>query len=100
MADSSFGRRLELYTLKRPGEVLLIHAAIADESDEVVIFRGFSSSLTRPTASDPDIPVLADDATVVSIDRLYSPYIPDEPRYIQQGMSLGDMLQLLAEVGV
>ncbi|HEY9648461.1 MAG TPA: hypothetical protein V6C88_18930 [Chroococcidiopsis sp.] len=96
--------RLEQYTLKRPGEVLLVSVAIATESgqepDQIVIFKGFSSSLMRPTEYDPDVPVLPADAEILTIDRLHGPYNPDAPRYIQQGLTWDDMQSLLAEVGL
>ena len=61
---------------------------------------GFSSSLMRPTAFDPDIAILPDDAIIVAIDRIASPYNPESPRYIQQGISWQAMEALLLEVGV
>ncbi len=48
-------KRLEQYTVKRPQEVLLVTVEVDGERDEVAIFRGFSSSLMRPTAFDPDV---------------------------------------------
>jgi hypothetical protein len=57
MADS-IARRLEQYTVKRSHEVLIVKAQIDGEFDEIAIFKGFSSSLTRSTASDPEVPVL------------------------------------------
>lgn len=96
----SIGFQLEQYTLKRPQEVLLVTAEIEGEYDQVAIFKGFSSSLVRPTAFDPDVPVLPDDAKIISIDRLQSPYNPQNPRYIQQGLTLEEMQTLLAQVGV
>lgn len=92
--------RLEQYTLKRPQEVLLVQASIDDELDEVAIFKGFSSSLTRSTAFDPDVPVLPDTADIIAIDRLRSPYNPDAPHYIQQGLSWEAIEPLLIQVGV
>jgi hypothetical protein len=97
---SSKGYRLEQYTLKRPQEVLQVRAIVTGEEDEVVIFRGFSSSLVRPTAADPDVPVLPEDAEIQSIDRLEGPYNPANPTYLQQGLSWDDMLALLSAVGV
>lgn len=44
------GKRLEQYTIKRPQEVLLVTVEIAGEEDQIAIFKGFSSSLMRPTA--------------------------------------------------
>ncbi|RCJ31615.1 hypothetical protein A6770_19765 [Nostoc minutum NIES-26] len=97
---NSIGKRLEQYTTKRPQEVLLVTVEIADEQDKIAIFKGFSSSLMRPTAFDPDVPVIADGATIISIDRIGSPYNPEAPRYIQRGLSWEEMQALLSEVGV
>ncbi|MBW4685777.1 MAG: hypothetical protein KME40_11920 [Komarekiella atlantica HA4396-MV6] len=97
---NSICKRLEQYTAKRQQEVLVVMVEIADEQDKIVIFKGFSSSLMRPTAFDADVPVLADEATIISIDRIASPYNPEAPRYIQQGLSWEDMQALLLEVGV
>jgi hypothetical protein len=92
--------RLEQYTLKRPQEVLLVTAEIAGEQDELVIFKGFSSSLVRSTAFDPDVPMLPDEAKIVAIDRLVAPYQPDNIRYLQQGLTWEEMQKVLEEVGV
>jgi hypothetical protein len=92
--------RLEQYTLKRPQEVLLVTAEIAGEPDEIAVFKGFSSSLVRSTAFDPDVPVLSTDAKIVAIDRLVAPYRPNQPQYIQQGLTWEEMQRLLEEVGV
>ncbi|BBD59996.1 hypothetical protein NIES2109_27890 [Nostoc sp. HK-01] len=98
--NNSIGKRLEQYTTKRPQEVLLITVEIADEQDKIAVFKGFSSSLMRPTAFDPDVPVLLDAATILSIDRIASPYNPEAPRYIEKGISWEAMQALLVEVGV
>lgn len=97
---ASLGTRLEQYTVKRPQEVLLVTAEIEGELDQIVIFRGFSSSLVRPTAFDPDVPVLPADAKVMAIDRLQGPYTPNNPRYIEQNLSLEAVQAHLAAVGV
>lgn len=96
----SIGFRLEQYTIKRPQEVLLVTAEIDGELDQIAIFKGFSSSLVRSTEFDPDIPVLPPEAKIVSIDRLHSPYNPQAPRPIQQGLNLETILPLLTQVGV
>jgi len=93
-------RRLEHYTQKRPAEVLLVSAEMDGESDQVMVFKGFSSSLVRQTAFDPDVPVLPENAVIVQIDRLKSPYIPTQPVYIQQGLSWEQMEFHLDEIGV
>jgi hypothetical protein len=99
MTDS-MGRRLEQYTIKRPQEVLIVTAEIAGEEDQIAIFKGFSSSLMRPTAFDPDVPVLPPEAKIITIDRVASPYNPDAPRYLQQGLTWETMRQLLSDAGV
>jgi hypothetical protein len=92
----SIGWRLEQYTLKRRQEVLMVHLETATgESDTVMIFAGFSSSLVMPTAFDPDIPIIAEDSTINSIDRLISPYNPNNPQYLESGLSLLEMIKLL-----
>lgn len=96
----SVGKRLEQYTVKRSQEVLLVSAEIAGELDQIAIFKGFSSSLMHPTAFDPEIPVLPDNATILSIDRVASPYNPDSPRYIQRGLTWETIQPLLSEAGV
>jgi hypothetical protein len=94
------GFRLEQYTLKRPQQVLLVQALVKGEADQVVVFRGFSSSLVRPTAFDPDVPVLPEDAAIQTIDILKGPYNPDQPRYLQPGLTWAEMVSLLEAVGV
>jgi hypothetical protein len=92
--------RLEQYTEKRRQEVLLVTASVNGELDQIAIFRGFSSSLVRPTAFDPDVPVLPTSARILAIDRLQGPYDPENPRYLQQGLTLEQIEPLLGEVGV
>lgn len=92
--------RLEQYTTKRPQEVLIVKIEIDGELDEIAIFKGFSSSLMRPTAFDPDIPVIPNTAKILEIDRLLSPYNPTEPHYIQQGLTWEMMQELLTELGL
>ena len=98
--SNSPGNRLEQYTLKRPQEVLLVSAEIAGEPDQVAIFRGYSSSLMRPTAFDPEIPVLPDSARILTIDRVASPYNPDNPTYLEQGLTWETIQSLLTDAGV
>ena len=97
----SINLRLEKYTMKRREEVLMVEVeTISGEPDTIVIYNGFSSSLMRPTNYDPDIPVIENDAKIISIDRLTSPYDPVNPTYIQTGLTLSEMEKLLAETGV
>ncbi len=93
------GKRLEQYTAKRLHEVLLVTVEIDGEPDQIAVFKGFSSSLMRQTAFDPDVPVLPDQAKIITIDRVASPYNPQSPDYIQQGLTWETIQPLLSEVG-
>ncbi|MEL6492647.1 MAG: hypothetical protein AAFV85_09960 [Cyanobacteria bacterium J06634_6] len=97
MSDAALAAQLESYTLKHPQEVLIVHAQIAGEPDQIVVFRGFSSSLMRPTAFDPEVPVLSNSAVISHIDRLQGPYIPDAPVYIEQNISLEQFISEFIE---
>lgn len=72
-------QQLEQYSLKHRTEVLRVLAQDQGEPVELLVFRGFSSSLTQPTAFDPDVPVLPPSAVIESIQRFRSPYQPDQP---------------------
>ena len=98
---SDIGLRLEQYTLKRRQEVLMVNLqTAAGEPDEVMIFAGFSSSLMRATDFNPDVPVIAADSTITSIDRLISPYDPSNPQYIESGLTIEAMEEILQELDI
>ena len=97
---NSIGQRLEQYTIKHPQEVLLVTTETGGEQDKIAIFKGFSSSLIHPTSFDPDVPVLSEDARIICIDLVASPYNPDAPRYIQQGLSWEEMQALLSQMEI
>ena len=87
---------MEEYTIKRKSEVLIVDLTTpAEESDTVMIFNGFSSSLVHPTAYDPNIPVIAPDSQIKAIARVKSPYNPSNPEYIETGLTPAEMEQIL-----
>lgn len=96
----AIAQKLEAYTLKRPNEVLLVHTLEADTEDQVLIFKGFSSSLMQPTDFNPDNPIFAPTAELIAIDRLKSPYLPNDPQYIQRDLTWEIMAALLTEIGL
>ena len=51
-------------------------AQAGQEAFELVIFRGFSSSLTHPTAFDPDSPVLPAGSALDGAELLQAPLRP------------------------
>jgi hypothetical protein len=93
----NIGKQLEQYTIKHPQEVLLVTISGEGEEEEIAIFKGFSSSLTRGTAYDPDIPMIPENAVIIRINRLVSPYNPLNPQYIQQNITLEEMQFLLTD---
>jgi len=90
----TFAQRLEHYTLKHPQEVLILDAEIDGEPDCIMVFRGFSSSLMRSTAFDPDVAVLPETAIGLRADRLRSPYNPDDPQYLERDLDRDRLVQL------
>lgn len=98
--NAPLAARLENYTLKYPQEVLIVHAQVAGEADQVVVFKGFSSSLMRPTAFDLEVPTLPPEADIQQIDRLRGPYHPQSPQYLERGLSLQDFIAKLTAAGL
>jgi hypothetical protein len=96
----SVGKRLEKYSAIAKQEVLIVTVEIDSVTDRIAIFKGFSSSLTSPTAFDPDVPVIPDPARIVAIDRVASPYNPQSPQYIQQGLTWEAFQPLLTALGI
>ncbi|HSM80338.1 MAG TPA: hypothetical protein VLS96_01570 [Nodosilinea sp.] len=100
MSAMTAGFRLEQFTLRQPQIVLLVQAAVDGEEDAVLIFRGFSSSLMRPTAADPEVPVLPETAEIRAVDIMVGPYNPSAPQYLHRGLAWADMLPILEGAGV
>lgn len=94
------GLRLEQFTLRQPSLVLLVRAIVDGEADEVLIFRGFSSSLMRPTAADPEVPVLPEEAEIEAIAVMVGPYNPSNPQYVHRSLAWVDMLPILEGFGI
>jgi hypothetical protein len=91
---------LETYTRKRPTEILLVRIRIDDSDEEVLVFRGASSYLTRATPTDPGQPVIPDNAELLSIDRQQAPYNPITPTVLGANLQMEALRQLLTEVGI
>ena len=60
-------------------------AASPLEPFELVIYRGFSSSTTHPTAFDPDQPALPETARLLSAEILQAPLRPGEAEGLLAG---------------
>lgn len=71
---------LETISRGRPDRVLRLRGELpgaeGPEPFELLIFRGFSSSVTHPTAFDPDQPALPEGAVVASAELVQGPFNP------------------------
>jgi hypothetical protein len=79
--------RLEENSRARPDRVLRLTGTLAasgspggEEPFELLIFRGFSSSTTHPTAFDPDRPALPETARIAAAELLAGPLNPADER--------------------
>lgn len=100
--------RLEGISRERPDRVLRLHGTLRPlpaiggrepgedpeaaaspvepvEPFELVIYRGFSSSTTHPTAFDPDQPALPEIARLISAEILQAPLRPGEAEGLLAG---------------
>ena len=73
---------LEAISRCRSDRVLRLRGALPAEIGagwepfELLIFRGFSSSVSHPTAFDPDQPALAESAQITAAELLQGPLNP------------------------
>ncbi len=91
--------RLENYSRSHPREVLRLTVRDRDGEGEILIYKGFSSSLTRPTAFDPDVAVLDPAAEILGVDRIQAPYDPQHIHYLEQNLSWTEFNQRLEQAG-
>jgi hypothetical protein len=71
---------LEAISRDRPDRVLRLRGTLpvggGREPFELLIFRGFSSSVSHPTAFDPDQPALSEEALIEAAELLAGPLNP------------------------
>ena len=95
MTDQALVQALEERTRFQPQRVVRLRGQVGDEPFELLIFRGFSSSTTHPTAFDPDASVLPEGTSLDQAELLEGPLSPG-----QEVVLAGPMLpnELLAQV--
>ena len=76
MESTVLVQELEERTRLSPDRVVKLHGFVLDEPFELLIFRGFSSSTTHPTAFDPDASVLPDGTRLDWAELLQGPLDP------------------------
>ncbi|KAI6677194.1 hypothetical protein NL676_037990 [Syzygium grande] len=77
------------------GEALVVHAVVDGEEVEVLIYKGFSSSLSYGTSPDPSRSILPAKARIKSIDRIKGPFNPSNIEYIEKGLTWENFKQVL-----
>jgi hypothetical protein len=96
-------RELEERSRARPDRVLRLRgtlpaadsletgAVTAGEPFELLIFRGFSSLTTHPTAFDPDRPALPEGSRIETAELLQGPLDPSAPVLLAGPMAVEDL---------
>ncbi|KAF7044171.1 hypothetical protein CFC21_053433 [Triticum aestivum] len=79
--------RLETYSEGARDVALLVTAAVDGELESVLVFKGFSSSLSGRTAPDPAMSVLPERAVIQSVDVVKGPFDPDNIEYLEKDLS-------------
>ena len=85
---------LEAISRERPDRVLRLVGTLplpepdpsgaGEELFELLIFRGFSSSVTHPTAFNPDQPALPETARITAAELLAGPLDPSNERRLAE----------------
>ena len=92
MTVETLVRAIEERSRNHPDRVVRLLGLVGDEPLEVLIFRGFSSSTTHPTAFDPDTSVLPQGTRLDQADLLQGPLNPSSEVLLVGGMSPEDLL--------
>ena len=78
MTDLDLVQQLEERSRQMPDRVVRLRGTAQNEPFELLIFRGFSSSTTHPTAFDPDASVLPEETRLERAGLLQGPLHPTE----------------------
>ena len=92
MESIALVQELEERTRLNPDRVVRLHGFVLDEPFELLIFRGFSSSTTHPTAFDPDASVLPEDTRLEWAELLQGPLDPAGERRLAGPLNPQDLL--------
>ena len=92
MTDQALVQALEERTRVQPQRVVRLRGQVVDEPFELLIFRGFSSSTTHPTAFDPDASVLPEGTSLGQAELLQGPMSPSQEVVLAGPMPPNDLL--------
>ncbi|GKE13968.1 hypothetical protein Tco_1421545 [Tanacetum coccineum] len=90
--DQEYGHNEEIAMLEFYSQIaqeaLLVKALVDDQEVEVLIFKGFSSSLSSGTPPDPTRSILPARAVIKCIDRVKGPFDPSNIEYIEKDLTV------------
>ena len=92
MTDQALVQALEERTRVQPQRVVRLWGQVVDEPFELLIFRGFSSSTTHPTAFDPDASVLPEGTSLDQGELLLGPLSPTQEVVLAGPIPPNDLL--------
>ena len=92
MSDQTLVQALEERTRLDPQRVVRLRGDVGEEPFELLIFRGFSSSTTHPTAFDPDATVLPEGTSLHQAELLQGPLSPTQEVVLAGPMPPNDLL--------
>ena len=92
MTNQALVQALEERTRLDPQRVVRLRGQVRDELFELLIFRGFSSSTTHPTAFDPDASVLPEGTSLEQAELLQGPLLPSQEVVLAGPMPPNDLL--------
>ena len=92
MTDVELVQQLEERSRLAPDRVVRLKGTVFNEPFELLIFRGFSSSTTHPTAFDPDASVLPEGTTLDQAELLQGPLSPTQEVVLAGPMPPNDLL--------
>ncbi len=92
MNEQALIQALEERTRQHPDRVVRLQGVIEDQLFELLIFRGFSSSTTHPTAFDPDASVLPEGTSLTQAELLQGPLLPSQEVVLAGPMPPNDLL--------
>ena len=92
MTDQAVIQALEERTRSQPQRVVRLRGQVRDEPFELLIFRGFSSSTTHPTAFDPDASILPEGTSLDQAELLQGPMSPSQEVVLAGPMLPNDLL--------
>ncbi|KAL8265593.1 hypothetical protein R6Q59_023723 [Mikania micrantha] len=89
---------LEFYTQVAKEEALLVNAVVDDQQVQLLVFKGFSSSLSSGTCFDPTRSILPAKAVIQSIDRVEGPFDPSNIDYIEKNLQVEAFTTLVLKI--